>query len=49
MKKKFIVCTTINEPTEALVKFSEMKDWELMYLYLIQQWGPLHHKNKLIM
>jgi len=26
----FIVTTTINSPTEALIKFSEMKDWELV-------------------
>jgi hypothetical protein len=28
--KKYIVITTINEPTEAIIKFSEMKDWELI-------------------
>tara|TARA_B100002019_G_C21274951_1_gene605005 strand:+ start:36908 stop:37804 length:897 start_codon:yes stop_codon:yes gene_type:complete len=27
---KFIVTTTINSPTEALIKFSEMKDWKLV-------------------
>ena len=28
--KKFIVTTTINEPTEATYKFSKMKDWTLI-------------------
>ena len=27
---KFIVCTTINKPTEALLKFSQMEDWMLI-------------------
>jgi hypothetical protein len=29
-KNKFIVTTTINPPTEALTKFSEMEDWTLI-------------------
>ena len=28
--KKFIVTTTIQEPTEATLKFSEMDDWDLI-------------------
>lgn len=28
--KKIIVTTTINEPTEALIKFSKMQDWDLI-------------------
>lgn len=28
--RKFIVTTTINKPTEALIKFSKMKDWTLI-------------------
>jgi hypothetical protein len=28
--KKVIVTTTINNPTEALVKYSLMKDWKLI-------------------
>lgn len=28
--KKFIVMTTINHPTEATIKFSEKKDWQLV-------------------
>lgn len=28
--KKYIVCTTINEPTEALKKFADLPDWELI-------------------
>ena len=28
--KKFIVTTTINSPTEATIKFSQMKDWTLI-------------------
>lgn len=30
MINKVIVTTTINPPTEALIKFSEMKDWDLI-------------------
>jgi hypothetical protein len=28
--KKYIVTTTINEPTEALIKFSKLDDWQLV-------------------
>ena len=28
--KKFIVCTSINKPTEAIKKFDSMKDWQLI-------------------
>ena len=28
--KKIIVTTTINEPTEALIKYSNFKDWKLI-------------------
>lgn len=28
--KKYIVCTTINPPTEALIAFSKLGDWELL-------------------
>lgn len=28
--KKFIVCTTINKPTEAIKKFAQLQDWNLI-------------------
>jgi len=30
--KKFIITTTINEPTEAILKFDEMSDWNLIVI-----------------
>ena len=30
--KKFIITTTINHPTEAIIKYDNLKDWQLIVI-----------------
>jgi hypothetical protein len=50
--KKYIATTTINPPTEALIKYSKLKDWTVIVagdlktdhsLYQSQQWQEWYH------
>ena len=44
--KKIIVTTTINKPTEALIKFSNMKDWHLVVVGDKKTPHKFYQKNK---